>query len=493
MTQNINQNIINSTKWTAITEIMAKLVAPITSMLLARLLTPEAFGVVATISMVISFTEIFTNAGFGRYMVQHEFVDEVELEQCANVAFWSNFSLSMFSWLIIIIFCEPIATLVGSPGYGLGVAIAGANIPIAAFSTIQSCLYSRKFDFKTLFYRRLIGIIVPLVVTVPLAFIVRNYWALLIGALATNISNAIFLTLRSDWRPRWYYKWSQFKMMISFSVWSIVESVTIWATSYTDVFIIGTYLSAYYIGIYKTSMTTVNQFTTIVTAATTPVLFSALCRLQNDFHGFENVLLKFQKIVGILVVPIGIGIFLFSDVVTVIMLGDQWAEATGFIGLWGLFGTITVLLSHYSSTVYRSMGKPKLSALAQVLHMAFVIPALLIAVKYDFKVLYTTRSLLRLQLVLVDCLLMYFCIKLSIWKMIKNIMPSFIASGVMFVVGFALRLITHNIVWSFVFIAICIIVYFAVLARFQAEKNYMLHIKDYVVSKYIKHKKKDLI
>ena len=493
MSQDINKKVINSTKWTTVTEVMAKLVGPITSMLLARLLTPEAFGVVATITMVISFTEIFTNAGFGKYMVQHEFVDHTELEQCSNVAFWSNFTLSMFSWLIIAVFCEPIATLVGSSGYGIGVAVAGANIPIAAFSSIQSHLYQRKFDFKTLFFRRLIGIVVPLVVTIPLAFLLRNYWALLIGTLATHVSNAIFLTLRSDWKPRLYYNWGQFKMMISFSVWSIVESLTIWATTYADIFIVGTYVSAYYIGIYKTSMTTVNQFITVITAATTPVLFSALSRLQNDFRGFENMLLKFQKIVSILVVPIGIGIFLFSDVVTTIMLGDQWTEATGFIGLWGLFGTITVLLSHYASTVYRSMGKPKLSALAQVLHMAFVIPALLIAVKYDFTVLYTTRSLLRLQSVLVDCLLMYFCIKLSIWKMIKNITPSFVASGVMYIVGFALRLITHNIVWSFVFIAVCSVVYFAVISLFKAERGFLLHIKDYVVSKYIKHQKKELI
>lgn len=493
MSQDINKKVINSTKWTTVTEVMAKLVAPITSMLLARLLTPEAFGVVATITMVISFTEIFTNAGFGKYIVQHEFVDSAELEQCCNVAFWSNLSLSMLAWLVIAIFCEPIAALVGSPGYGLGVAIAGANIPIVALSTIQSSLYTRKFDFKTLFFRRLIGIIVPLVVTVPLAFILRSYWALLAGGLATNVSNAIFLTLHSDWRPRLYYNWSQFKMMISFCVWSIVESVTIWATSYVDIFIVGTYLSAYYIGIYKTSMTTVNQFTTIITAAMGPVLFSALCRLQNDHAAFENMLLKFQKIVGVLVVPIGIGIFLFSDVVTIVMLGDQWTEASGFIGLWGLFGTITILLSHFASEVYRAMGKPKLSALSQVLYMALVIPALLITVKYDFKVLYTAKSLARIWSVIVDCLLMYFCIKLSIWKMIKNITPAFIASGVMYLVGFALRLITHDIVWSFVFIAICIVVYFAVLSLFKVEKSYMLHIKDYVISKYIKHQKKDLI
>lgn len=493
MNQDINRKVISSTKWTAVTEVMAKLVAPITSMVLARLLTPEAFGVVATITMVISFTEIFTIAGFGKYMVQHEFENETELEQCSNVAFWSNFTLSMFAWLIIAIFCEPIATLVGSPGYGLGVAVAGANIPIAAFSCIQSSLYSRNFDYKTLFFRRLIGLIVPLVVTIPLAFIFRNYWAMLIGTLATNVSNAIFLTIRSNWRPRLYYKWSQFKMMISFSVWSMVESITIWATTYVDIFIVGTYLSAYYIGIYKTSMTTVNQFISIITQATTPVLFSALSRLQNDFAGFENMLLKFQKIVSILVVPIGVGIFLFSDVVTTVMLGEQWLDATGFIGLWGLFGTITVLLSHYASTVYRSMGKPKLSAVAQILHMAFVIPALLITVKYDFTVLYTTRSLLRLQSVLVDCLLMYFCIKLSIWKMIKNISPAFIASFVMFIVGYGLRMITHNIVWSFVFIAVCIVIYFATLSLFKAERGYMLHLKDYLFSKYIKHQKKELI
>lgn len=493
MSQDLNNKVISSTKWTTVTEVMAKLVAPITSMLLARLLTPEAFGVVATITMVISFTEIFTNAGFSNYIVQHEFVDDTELEQCSNVAFWSNFSLSMLAWLIIAIFSEPIATLVGSPGYGMGVAIAGANIPIAAFSSIQSSLYARKFDFKTLFFRRLIGIIVPLVVTVPLAFIFRNYWALLAGSLATNISNAIFLTLHSDWRPRLYYKWSQFKMMISFSVWSIVESATIWATSYADIFIIGTYLSAYYIGIYKTSMTTVNQFTTIITAATGPVLFSALCRLQNDHAAFENMFLKLQKIVSILVVPIGIGIYLFSDVVTIVMLGDQWMEASGFIGLWGLFGTVTILFSHYASMVYRAKGKPKLSALSQVLYMALVIPALLITVKYDFTVLYTAKSLTRIWSVIINCLLMYFCIKLSVWKMIKNITPAFIASGVMFVVGYELRLITHDIVWSFVFIVICIAVYFAVLTMFKVEKNYMLHIKNYVFSKYIKHQKKDLI
>ena len=281
--------------------------------------------------------------------------------------------------------------------------------------------------------------------------------------------------------------------MLSFTVWSIVESVTIWATNYIDIFIVGTYLSAYYIGIYKTSITTVNQFLAIITASTPPVLFSALSRLQNDSAGFENMLFKFQKIVSIFVVPLGIGLYLFSDVVTSIVLGSQWAEAAGFIGLWGLMATITVLISYYSSEVYRAKGKPKLSALSQLLHMACLIPALLIAVKFDFTVLYTTRSLLRLQSVLVDCLLMYFCIKLSIWKMFKNITPAFIAGGLMYLIGYLLRLTTDNMVWSFVFIAVCAAAYFAILSLYKSERNYMLYVKNYLFSKYVKHEKKDLI
>lgn len=86
---------------------------------------------------------------------------------------------------------------------------------------------------------------------------------------------------------------------------------------------------------------------------------------------------KFQKLVGILIIPIGIGIFLFSDLITQILLGSQWMEASPFIGLWGLTSAISIVLAHYSSEVYRSIGKPKLSVLAQWLHIIVLWPVLL--------------------------------------------------------------------------------------------------------------------
>ena len=73
---NLNNKVLSATKWSGITEIAAKLVSPITTMVLARLLAPDAFGVLVTAQMVISFAEIFTDAGFQKYLIQHEFKDE---------------------------------------------------------------------------------------------------------------------------------------------------------------------------------------------------------------------------------------------------------------------------------------------------------------------------------------------------------------------------------------------------------------------------------
>ena len=196
MSTNVNSKVINATKWSAITEIVAKLVAPITTMVLARLLTPDAFGVLVTATMVISFAEIFTDAGFQKYLIQHEFDDEESLYHSTAVAFWTNLICSFFLWIIICIFSSQIAYLVGNKGYGLVIAVSCICIPLEAFSSIQMALFRRKFDFKTLFIARILGISVPLIITIPLAYYTRSYWSLIIGMIALNVSNAVILTLK---------------------------------------------------------------------------------------------------------------------------------------------------------------------------------------------------------------------------------------------------------------------------------------------------------
>ena len=477
MSDNLNSRIVNATKWSAITEVMAKLVAPISTMVLARLLTPEAFGVVATLNLVITFAEIFTDAGFQRYLIQHEFKDDEDKDKSTNVAFWSNLVMSFVLWGIIAIFCEPIATLVGNPGLGHVLVVACVSIPIAAFSSIQMALFKRDFDFKTLFWRRLAMIVVPLGITVPLAFWLRSYWALVIGTIVTNLVNALLLTIKSNWRPRRYYSFARLKEMFSFCSWSIVDSVLVWATSNIDIFFISRALSTYYLGVYKTSISTVHQFTTLITASVLPVIMPAISRLQNNIPEMRRVLLKFQKYTSILLLPIGFGIFMFKDLVTAIMLGDQWMEAAPFIGLWALMEVITVIFSRFCSIVYPAIGKPRVSVIVQILHIIVVIPAVIISGQYGFRVLYITRSLVRLEGVMVNLIALYILIKQSPWKMFVNILPEICSCLVMSTIAYILLSINNSLLLSFVWIGVCAIVYFVILSFFPKDKAILIGLK----------------
>ena len=111
-----NRKIGKALRWSTITEISAKLISPITNMVLARLLTPEAFGLVATVTMVVTFAEVFTDAGFHKYIVQHEFEDDEDLDKSTNVAFWTI--LFFISFAVIFIFADS-TYLAGSAGIGM--------------------------------------------------------------------------------------------------------------------------------------------------------------------------------------------------------------------------------------------------------------------------------------------------------------------------------------------------------------------------------------
>ncbi len=473
--KSLDTKVATATKWSGITEIAAKLVAPITTMVLARLLTPDAFGVMVTAQMVISLAEIFTDAGFQKYIVQHEFKDDNDKYKSTAVAFWANLIMSLVLWAGICIFANPIARLVGCDGNGIVIAVSCICIPLEAFSSIQMALFKRDLDFRTLFWVRIIGILIPLLVTVPLAFATKSYWSLILGMIALNFTNALILTIKSKWKPRWFFRIQLFKEMFSFTMWSMLEAISIWLTSYVDIFIVGTMLSQHYLGLYRTSMSTVGQITSIITAATTPVLFSSLSRLQNNREDFNAMFFKFQKLVGILILPIGMGIFLFSNLITKILLGYQWMEASSFIGLWGLTSAITIVLAHYSSEVYRSIGKPKLSVLAQWLHIIVLWPVLLFYVNKGFEALYISRSLVRLELVLVQLLIMAVIVKMNVAKMFTNILPSVIAASSMLLI--MLLPSSESMLMQLLYILICICIYFAVILLFPEERCICFNLK----------------
>lgn len=464
MTQNsVNQKAGKAVKWSFMIEMSSKLVMPIVNMVLARLLTPEAFGAVATISLVLTFAEIFTDAGFQKYIVQHEFDNEDELNKSTNVAFWTNTLVSVIFILAIVVARNPLAELVGSPGLGNALALSSLNILIVTFSSTQTAIHRRNMDFKKLFYAKLCTLFVPAVITVPLAFFLRSYWALLIGTMVTNLVNAIVLASLSKWKPSFSFDCVAFKNMFSFSMWILLDAVLVWLTSYIGTFIVGRYLDSYHLGLYKTSISTVNSITSLFASSIAPVMFSNLSRCQNDDVQMKNTFYTYQRLAGVVLIPMGVGMFLYRDLLRAILLGDQWIDATEFLGIWGFLSSVTIIFSNFCSTYYRSKGKPMLSMISQAIYLCVLIPALFFSVKISFRALYYARSLATVFAVILSFVIMRIVFKFKIHQTVFNISPIIISALVMGVVAIGLQQLGSSLIWQIISVVICIVVYFGFL------------------------------
>lgn len=467
----ITRKSYKALKWSSITEFLAKIVTPLINMILARILAPDAFGVLATITMIISFAEIFVESGFQKFLIQHEFENKTREKQFFSVAFWSNLFFSLFIWLIIIAFQNQIADFAGSPELGIPIAITGVTIPVYGIIGVQNSELKKALNFKVLFYVRTISAFLPLVITVPLALLGFDFWSLIIGNIAGIFTQSLILYFLGGYKPSFYFSFSDLRYMIRFGVWTLLDGTATWITAWVDVLLISRYMSDYYLGIYKNTSTTVIALFAIITAALTPVLFSTLSKFQKDQKKFSDFFFKIQNVLCLILLPMSIGLYLYRDFGTLIMFGSKWSEAADILGIMSITLAIRLLtVSTYSDT-YRAKGKFHIPLILQLIDIVIFIPTCIISIKSGFWTFVYARSLIQLDLLIPNIVFAYLLCGLSPKRALKNFFHPFVATVAMSVIAIQLRLISNTMVWNIISILICVIVYFLVISLFKYERE----------------------
>lgn len=391
----LGTSVASAAKWSIVTQLVAKLISPITTLILAHLLTPEAFGVVATVTMVTSFAEMFSDAGFQKYLVQHEFKSDIERLLATDVAFWTNLGVACALCALIFLLRDPVASLVGNPGLGGVISVACASLPLISLSSVQTATYQRALDFKTLFSSRVGSAMVVLFVSVPMASAGCGYWSMVSGTLASNAFLAVWLTARSSWKPRFRYSIPALRAMLSFSVWTLLEQFTIWLTNWAGTFVLGSVLSAGYLGMYKTSTSLVSSITGVATSAVNPVVFSGLSRLQDNRERFDEAFYSVQRYLALVLVPLAGCLVVFREMLVGILLGGQWEETALFFGLYAAASSVVVVFCHTASEAYRALGMPRVSMLAQALYLVLLIPTMYLSAESGYQAFSVVVPLVR--------------------------------------------------------------------------------------------------
>lgn len=435
----IKSQVRMAAKWTLITEFLSKMISPVTGMILARLLTPEAFGVMASIMVVTSFAEMFADAGFQKYFIQHEFYDEVEKRRCFGTAIMTSCLVALVIWLLIVCVAEEIATLLGTAEVAEGIKVAGFGLVLTSYNGMQAAIFKRNFQFKILFKLRIITLMCPVLVTIPLAYFGVGFWALVWGMLVQQGMTCLVQSRYTNMPFFLKIDMDSLRHMLSFSLWTLFESITIWFSTYGGFFWVGVLLSSYYLGLFRGVLTLTGAAFGLITGAIVPVLFTALSRLQNNMVEFRNLFYGVQSKAALVLMPIGVLLMVFADIAVSILLGEQWHDGDFFFGVWSLTAAFSILINSLASEAIRAKGMPRLSAFSQVLHFPVMWGALWYGAKFGFDAVALGMCASSLWLDAVKLVMLRQVLGFSVRKMASNIINAALPAAVAGVGAWQLR------------------------------------------------------
>lgn len=469
-----NENTVSSaTAWSFLGQLVIKIMPLVTNMVLARIFKPEVFGVVTTVTMITSFADIFCEAGFQKRIICKSYQDAEEINKDANVAFWTNFTISMVLWGMISLFSSELSSLLGKTDISNVIIVACVQLPITSVISIQTALNQREYGFKRIFQAQFVGSIVSFAVSIALSFWGLSYWAMIVGTICNCVVRAVVLSYKSQWKPGLYYSTKRLKEMFSFSIWVLMETIAVWFSSWTDSFFVGNRLSAHNLGVYRNSQSMVNGLLAVPQYSITNVLLVKLTKDIEDQKKYNQDFFTAQRLLAYALFPLGVGAFVYRDLAVKIVFGSGWEEAEIVVGLWALASVIRIVFISMTNSVYVSKGIPKIAFYLQIIDIAILIPTCIYGVKIGFEYFVMIRCIARIVAILPNLYFMNRFCGFSALEIIKNNILPFLTAGLMGAFAVMIKSVTpESMILDFGAIGVCAVVYVLLVFIF-ANKEFM--------------------
>jgi O-antigen/teichoic acid export membrane protein len=389
------QTALKSMKWTVLGQIVSRSIQPIITLILARILVPEDFGVIGVALIAIGLANILQDFGLGKTLIQRE----SDVENSANVIFWTNMTLSSFLYLILFAAAPLISEFFREPRVASVLRVLCLQIVLSGLVTVHQALFQRQFQFKKLFYIGLFSSIVPGLVSVPLAFLGYGAWSLVFGSLAGSIFQVFLFWRASSWRPRLTYDFMLAKSLFVFSLWVTLESLLGWLIVWGDSVIVGRFLGTKELGIYRTGVTLLVLIFGLVLNPLFPVAYSFFSRLQSVPLQFREYFLKTIHLIATIVLPIGASVILLAQPLSSLLLGEKWRGIEIVLIIVGLKDILTSIIGGINAEALRALGRPDVNVKINVVSSIFAIPMYILAASYGLMVFCIARLLVGIFMI----------------------------------------------------------------------------------------------
>lgn len=374
---NLKQKAIKGIFWSAIESWGRQFISLVVFFILARLLGPETFGLVALASVFLAFLQVFLDQGFNQAIVQRQNLEPEHLD----TAFWTNLGIS----LILTILCFASADLVGyffkEPQIIPIVRCLSINFIITAFSSVQNAIFERKLAFKTLAKRSLLAVITGGIIGVTMAFMGFGVWSLVGQQLSNSLAGVLVIWRVSNWRPNLKFSPKHFKELFSFGVNVVGMNLAYFISRRSDDFFIGYFLGSSALGYYAVGYRVFSILTELLTSVLSKVTLPTFARLQQDKTKLRNALYQAIQLSSLITFPGFLVSSALAPELIQVVFGEKWLPSIPVMQILNLSG-IAFAYFYFNGSVLMAMGKPSLKLALDLIQAMSNIIGFSIAVRW---------------------------------------------------------------------------------------------------------------
>lgn len=316
----LKEKTVKGVMWSSIDRFSTQGIQFVFSILIARLLLPEDYGVVAMLNIFLAVSQTFIDSGFGAALIRKSDRTEIDF----STVFYFNIAVGVLFYVLLWIASPFIAAFYGIPLLEDITKVVALNLVFNSLSGVQNAKLSIAIDFKTRAKISLTGALLTGAVGLWMAYSGFGVWALVAQSVFGSLLNTVLLYWLVRWRPQWAFSWKSFREMFSFGSKLLASGLL--DTAYRNVYtlVIGKFFSSSTLGLYSRADGLAQYPSSNITSVLQSVTFPVLCSIQNEPERLANAYKRFLRLSAFVVFPLMVGLAAVADPLIRLVLTDKW-------------------------------------------------------------------------------------------------------------------------------------------------------------------------
>lgn len=323
-------NVISNLIWRFMERCGAQGVSFVVSIVLARLLAPEAYGTIALVTVFTSILNVFISSGLGTALIQKKDPDDLDY----STVFFFNMAMCLLLYTLLFLAAPLIAAFYEMSELTAVVRVLGLTLVISGVKGIQHSYVAKNMLFKRFFFSTLGGTIGAAVVGIYMAYKGYGVWALVAQSLFNNLVDTIILWVTVKWRPKWMFSWQRFKGLFSYG-WKLLVS-SLLDTGYNDLrqLIIGKVYTTSDLAFYNKGKQFPHLVVTNVNASINSVLLPVMAGEQDHAERVKAMTRRAIKTSTYIMMPIMMGLAVCAEPLIRLLLTETWLPCVLFMRIY---------------------------------------------------------------------------------------------------------------------------------------------------------------